>query len=209
MKNDRLYRDYFFHFDILVMSTLFVGLIVGLVMMTFTQGFTWLLLVAIACGIVTFMFSEYITHRFLFHLKAPKNQFFLNLLKRLHYDHHAYPNDLKLLFLPLWYSIPNLGILALIFYFITNSVLGTVAFCVGLMFMFLVYEWKHYIAHRPIKPVTKLGVWVKKTHLLHHYKNENYWYGVSNPYVDILFGTLKDEKTVETSQTASDLENRA
>jgi sterol desaturase/sphingolipid hydroxylase (fatty acid hydroxylase superfamily) len=43
---------------------------------------------------------------------------------------------------------------------------------------------------------------------LHHFKNENYWFGVSTPFVDVLFGTLKDEKNVETSQTARDLEKR-
>ncbi|MGD6957437.1 hypothetical protein ACQCWA_04715 [Rossellomorea aquimaris] len=38
---------------------------------------------------------------------------------------------------------------------------------------------------------------------------ENYLYGVSTPFVDALFGTLKDEKEVETSQTAKDLEKMA
>lgn len=74
--------------------------------------------------------------------------------------------------------------------------------------MLLVYEWKHYVAHRPLKPKSKFGVWLKKTHILHHYKNENFWFGVSNPFFDIIFGTLKDEKTVENSKTVKDLENR-
>ncbi|AIY04525.1 fatty acid hydroxylase [Planococcus sp. PAMC 21323] len=74
--------------------------------------------------------------------------------------------------------------------------------------MLLLYEWKHYVAHRPIKPKTKFGKNVKKLHILHHFKNENYWYGVSTPFVDVLFGTLKDEKDVETSRTAKDLEKR-
>lgn len=28
--------------------------------------------------------------------------------------------------------------------------------------MLLVYEWKHYIAHRPIRPLTRFGRWLKK-----------------------------------------------
>jgi sterol desaturase/sphingolipid hydroxylase (fatty acid hydroxylase superfamily) len=75
--------------------------------------------------------------------------------------------------------------------------------------MLFLYEWKHYVAHRPIKPKSRLGKWVKKMHILHHYKNENFWYGVSTPFVDVLFGTLKDEKEVETSKTGKDLEKRA
>ncbi|WP_335872967.1 sterol desaturase family protein [Bacillus sp. 2205SS5-2] len=205
VKSKGLYRDFFMHIDILIMVLIFIGIAiyVGIV------GFSFATLLFLSVGVVTFMFSEYFTHRFLFHLKAPKNPFFLKLLKRLHYDHHKTPNDLKLLFLPIWYSLPNLSVLALIFYLVTGEFMWTLTFSLGLMIMFLVYEWKHYIAHRPIKPKTQFGVWLKKTHILHHYKNENYWYGVSTPFVDAIFGTLKDEKDVETSQTAKDLEKRA
>ncbi|WP_243522911.1 sterol desaturase family protein [Bacillus pseudomycoides] len=158
-------------------------------------------------GIVTYAFMEYVTHRFLFHMKPPKNLFLLKLIKRLHYDHHLYPNDLKLLFLPLWYSLPNAGVLSLIFYSIVHSIELTVPFTMGLTVMLLIYEWKHYIAHVSIKPSTRLGRWLKKTHLLHHFKNENYWYGVSNPFFDMIFGTLKDEKEVKISSTAKNLEH--
>ncbi|CRK84972.1 sterol desaturase family protein [Neobacillus massiliamazoniensis] len=204
MKDNGLYRNYFFHFDILFMIILFL-VMTGLLVLK-VQSFVVFIFFAI--GLFTYMFGEYVTHRFLFHLKAPKNEFFLNLLKRLHYDHHKYPNNLKLLFLPLWYSIPNFLILLTLFYLIVKKIDCTLAFGMGLVFMLLVYEWKHYIAHQPIKPKTKFGVWLKKTHILHHYKNENYWFGVSNPFFDIIFGTLKDEKTVETSSTAKDLEKR-
>jgi sterol desaturase/sphingolipid hydroxylase (fatty acid hydroxylase superfamily) len=205
MKNKGLYRDFFLHFDILCMAVIFLGVLVSLL----TMELTWSVLLFFVIGIITYMFSEYLTHRFLFHIKAPKNEFLLNLIKRLHYDHHTMPNDLKLLFLPIWYSAPNLTALVLLFYLISGSIVSTLAFSVGVLFMFFVYEWKHYVAHRPIKPKTRFGKWVKRTHILHHYKNENYWYGVSTPFVDAIFGTLKDEKEVETSQTVKALEKRA
>ncbi|KPB06098.1 sterol desaturase family protein [Bacillus sp. CHD6a] len=198
------YREFFLFPDITVLMMLIVASMgwIG------WSGLTWGALAVFVSGMLTFMFSEYLTHRFVFHLKPPKNQFLLNLLKRLHYDHHTHPNDLHLLFLPLWYSMPNLSVLALIFYLIAGSWGLTVAFASGLMMMLFIYEWKHYVAHRPIKPRTKFGKWVKKTHILHHFKNENFWYGVSTPFVDVLFGTLKNEKEVETSKTAKDLEKR-
>ncbi|WP_242691187.1 sterol desaturase family protein [Cytobacillus praedii] len=205
MKKKGLYRDFFLHFDILVMLAVFC-IATTLVLV---KGITLVYMLYFMIGFVSYMFTEYITHRFFFHLKTPKNTFFLKLLKRLHYDHHKHPNDLHLLFLPLWYSVPNLLIAAGIFFIIVQSVVGTVSFISGIVLMLLIYEWKHYVAHRPINPKTKLGKWVKKTHILHHYKNENYWYGVSTPFVDVLFGTLKNEKEVETSQTAKDLEKRA
>lgn len=205
MKSKGLYRDFFLHFDILVMSLIMFGM-AGVVIAAKLSGYHVL---CFFLGLMTFMFSEYLTHRFFFHLRAPKNPLFLKFLKRLHYDHHKYPDDLKLLFLPIWYSIPSLFTLSIFFYFIVGSLASTLSFGVGLICMLLVYEWKHYVAHRPIKPKSRLGKWVKKTHALHHYKNENYWYGVSTPFVDALFGTLKDEKTVEMSRTAKDLEKRA
>ncbi|MBE4906921.1 sterol desaturase family protein [Bacillus luteolus] len=204
MKSKGLYRDFFLHFDILAMACIFLGVVGSLLTMELTLS----VFLYITIGIITYMFSEYLTHRFVFHIKAPKNALFLKLIKRLHYDHHKKPNDLKLLFLPIWYSLPSLFTLSLIFFIITGSVVATLSFTVGILFMFFVYEWKHYVAHRPFKPKTRFGKWLKKTHVLHHYKNENYWYGVSTPFVDVLFGTLKDEKNVETSQTAKDLENR-
>jgi sterol desaturase/sphingolipid hydroxylase (fatty acid hydroxylase superfamily) len=205
LKNKGIYRDFFLHLDILIMAGIFLSVLAFL----FTIGPTAFTPLFLAIGIVTYMFSEYLTHRFVFHIKAPKNSILLKLIKRLHYDHHKKPNDLKLLFLPIWYSAPSLFALSLIFYFISGSMPDTLSFSAGVLTMFFVYEWKHYVAHRPLKPKTKFGKWLKKTHVLHHYKNENYWYGVSTPFVDALFGTLKDEKDVDSSETVKDLEKRA
>lgn len=199
-----MYKSFFLHTDIVIMIVLFIAL----TLFTLVQPLSWSYAAGFAGGLVVFMFSEYLTHRFFFHLRAPKNAVFLKFLKRIHYDHHTDPDDLKLLFLPVWYSLPNFLLLAAIFYWVAGALTETAAFSAGLIFMLLVYEWKHFVAHRPLKPKTKFGKWIKKTHLLHHYKNENYWYGVSTPFVDALFGTLKDEKSVPTSDTAKDLERR-
>ncbi|UPM55621.1 sterol desaturase family protein [Gottfriedia acidiceleris] len=199
-----LYRNFFLHFDIIVMGVLFL---VGII---YSIGFhlSWLTVLIFIIGLIFFMFSEYVTHRFIFHIKAPKNKLLLKFMKRIHYDHHTYPDDLKLLFLPIWYSIPNLGSLCIIYFLISKDSIQTIAFGSGLVFMLLVYEWKHYVAHRPIKPITKVGQQIKKLHILHHFKNENFWYGVSTPIFDGIFGTLKDEKEVVTSNTAKALEER-
>ncbi|MWC29350.1 sterol desaturase family protein [Paenibacillus sp. MMS18-CY102] len=199
-----LYREFFLHVDIVIMMVV----LAALAAFTLNKAFTLLSGLLFVAGLAAFMFSEYTTHRFLFHLKTPKQALFLRFLKRLHYDHHTDPNDLKLLFLPVWYSLPNLTVFSALFYVVTGNLEATLAFAAGLVCMLLVYEWKHYVAHRPIQPVTKLGKWVKRTHLLHHYKNENYWYGVSTPFVDALFGTLKDEKDVPVSDTVKQLEQR-
>lgn len=166
---------------------------------------TW---VAIGAGMLTYATSEYMIHRFLFHIKAPKNPFMLKMIKRLHYDHHVDPDDLKLLFLPLWFSIPGFVIAGLIVFSLTGSMSLTFAFATGLVAYFLYYEWKHYIAHKPIQPRTKIGKNIKKHHLLHHFKNENYWFGVTHTSFDKTLGTFKEGKEVDKSPTARNLENR-
>ncbi len=170
------------------------------------SGVSLFVLISFFGGLFIFILNEYITHRFLFHLKPPKNPFALKVLKRLHYDHHTDPNDLHLMFLPIWYSIPQIVGISLIYYLFFSSFVTTIAFASGLMTMLLVYEWKHFVAHQPITPRSSFGKWLKQTHLLHHFKNENYWYGVSNPFIDMLFGTHKDEKTVKKSKTVRNIE---
>jgi hypothetical protein len=125
----------------------------------------------------------------------------LKLLKRLHYDHHEDPNHLPLLFLPLWYSGPQFVLVGWIAYVLTGDAGNTVSFLTGAMSYHLYYEWKHYVAHRPIQPLTPWGKRLKKYHLLHHFKNEHYWFGVTHPAMDHLMGTFPDAREVTTSVT--------
>ncbi|MCA0174035.1 sterol desaturase family protein [Bacillus sp. RAR_GA_16] len=191
-----------FYPDIMIMS---IFLLSALVYLTI-EGLKVDDLLFVFLGLLIFTISEYSTHRFFFHKKAPKNKFFLKVLKRLHYDHHHYPDQLNLLFMPLWYSTPQFVLITYVVFLISHSLTSAISVAVGLMMMLLIYEWKHFKAHQPGNAKTKFGRWLKKTHLLHHYKNENYWFGVTNPFVDMLFGTLKDEKEVSKSLTVRKLD---
>lgn len=200
-----------FYKEFITFPDVFVMLIILACLITFTipQLLTWQSWIALLIGMLTYALSEYMIHRFLFHIKKPDNSFLLKLIKRLHYDHHVDPNNVKLLFLPLWFSLPNFTILAGVFYLITRNMNLTAAFAIGVVGYFLYYEWKHFIAHKPIQPLTKLGKKIKKTHLWHHYKNENYWFGVTHTTIDKTMGTYRDHTEVEKSATARNLEKRA
>ena len=56
------------------------------------------------------------------------------------------------------------------------------------------YEWLHYVVHtRWAPPAGGAGGWlraVRRHHMLHHCRNEDYWLSFSLPAVDGLFGTL-------------------
>lgn len=199
------YKEFFTFPDVLIMIILFAPAMVY----TLMHVLSWGIWVAFVIGMASYALSEYVVHRFLFHMEKPNNPTLLNLIKRLHYDHHVDPNDLKLLFLPLWFSLPGFAIASGICFWITGDLQLTVAYLAGLMAYFLYYEWKHYIAHRSIQPKTKLGKRLKKTHLWHHYKNENYWYGVTHIKFDKTFGTYREHNEVEKSETARNLEKRA
>jgi 4-hydroxysphinganine ceramide fatty acyl 2-hydroxylase len=165
------------------------------------SGRLQLSLLWVVAGSCFFYFSEYGTHRFLFHAPPSRVPFIRRLQHRLHYDHHVEPNRLDLLFLPLWYVLPNFLAVALI----ARALLGgwsiVMSLVLGAMLALLHYEWVHYIAHIPYKPRTSIGRWMKKYHLWHHYKNEHFWFGVSNPAMDFIYRTYRSPGQAVRSTT--------
>jgi 4-hydroxysphinganine ceramide fatty acyl 2-hydroxylase len=71
--------------------------------------------VMIVLGGLLFYLSEYGMHRFAFHAAPLSWPLVRRLQHRLHYDHHVEPNRLDLLFLPLWFLVPNLAVAAGLF----------------------------------------------------------------------------------------------
>jgi hypothetical protein len=152
-------------------------------------------------GALLFYFTEYGTHRFLFHARPSKLAFVLQLQHRLHYDHHVDPNRLDLLFLPLWYVVPNFILVALAAWMLLGDWDVVLSLVLGAMLALLHYEWVHYIAHIPYRPRTAAGRWMKKYHLWHHFKNEHFWFGVSNPAMDFINRTYRAPDAVLRSTT--------
>ena len=73
------------------------------------------------------------------------------------------------------------------------------------LIMSLVYEWTHYLIHTRYRPRSKLYDRLWQNHRLHHYKNENYWLGVTMLLGDRLLGTQPSFRDVETSETCRSL----
>ena len=158
----------------------------------------------IALGAILFYLSEYGMHRFAFHAPPSPWAFVRKLQHRLHYDHHIEPTRLDLLFLPVWFLAPNLVATALL----VALVLGTKAVAsvmLGVMLAILHYEWVHYVAHIPYRPLTPMGRWMKQYHLRHHFLSEKSWFGVSNPSLDLVFGTFPNPSEVQKSATTRKL----
>ena len=155
----------------------------------------------IVAGVALFYLSEYGWHRFVFHAPPSRWAWLRYLQHRLHYDHHVDPGRLDLLFLPVWFVVPNLTITFLLAWAIIGAWQAALSLILGAILGLIHYEWVHYIAHIPYRPVTRFGRWMKKYHLWHHFKNEHYWFGVSNPALDVVHGTFKDPEAVPRSTT--------
>jgi 4-hydroxysphinganine ceramide fatty acyl 2-hydroxylase len=163
--------------------------------------FNWILAVI---GAVIFLSSEYTTHRFLFHAR-PTSGWLLQLQHRLHYDHHIDPPQLDLLFLPLWFIVPVSAIYFGVYMAITRNVIFSTSLTFGSIVALTYYEWVHYVAHVPFTPVTPFGRYMKKYHLWHHFKNEHFWFGVTNSIPDYAGMTYRELDDVPRSTTVREI----
>src|ERR1700728_5275851 len=96
-------------------SNVWLALLLVLLAGGFIVGFFSFSLLWVVIGALTFYVSEYGFHRFAFHAEPSRFPFVRKLQHRLHYDHHAEPDRLDLLFLPVWFLVPHLAVTALIF----------------------------------------------------------------------------------------------
>lgn len=68
------------------------------------------------------------------------------------------------------------------------------------------YEWVHLLVHTRYRPTTRYYARLAKNHRLHHYRNENYWFGVTSNSGDRLLRTYpRDMSDVPLSDTARTL----
>jgi len=67
------------------------------------------------------------------------------------------------------------------------------------------YEWTHLLEHSRYRPKTRYYRRLVRNHRLHHYRNEQYWLGVTSNLGDRLMGTYVDRSAVPKSETARSL----
>lgn len=144
-------------------------------------------------GLIAFYFIEYFVHRFVLH------GYFKRIMPKAyegHMLHHNHPVDTEYLLTPNSYNVPYYMLFWAVLLLGTRNAHVTAAFIAGVSIFQLYYEWAHFVAHRPIIPRTPWGKWMKKYHLLHHFKDGDYWFGVTNPTLDMVAGTHIDPKLV-------------
>jgi sterol desaturase/sphingolipid hydroxylase (fatty acid hydroxylase superfamily) len=153
------------------------------------------LLVPVAAGYAGGLFlwtlAEYLLHRFLFHFE-PTGATLQRAWYLIHGVHHEQPQCKTRLVMPPILSIPLALVHYALFYFVFGVLLGARQWVyplfAGLLTGYLVYDMTHYATHHL---TMKWGFlkFLKRYHLLHHYKTPDDRYGISSPLWDFVFGT--------------------
>jgi hypothetical protein len=137
---------------------------------------------------------------------ARKLKPFRDFMHALHYGHHEDPNKIDLIFAPILSVIILFISLFGVSFLVTFNIGVTTVFTLGVIIYYLHYEWMHLGHHIPgYKHIFPWSNKLKTAHQLHHYKNENYWWGITNILGDIIFGTYKKHDEVERSETIKNI----
>jgi hypothetical protein len=163
-------------------------------------------LAVVAGYLAVFPLIEWVLHTSLLHWRPRKlGPLTVDpLVARKHREHHADPEDLELIFIPLpALLVAGVGVAAAAW--TLPDPLGA-TFAAIVVTLGLVYEWVHYLVHTEYRPRTAPYRAIWRHHRLHHYKNEHYWFTVTTTNTaDRLLRTQPAPNEVPTSPTARDL----
>jgi sterol desaturase/sphingolipid hydroxylase (fatty acid hydroxylase superfamily) len=143
-------------------------------------------------ALLVWSLTEYVLHRMIFHFK-PEGELQERLQFIIHGLHHADPVDPTRLVMPPIVSI----FLAFMLFPLFRSALGPVyvdPFFAFFVVGYLCYDYIHYSVHH-FTPRTRVGKFLKQSHMIHHYVNHELRWGVSSPLWDWVFGTYAEPVT--------------
>jgi hypothetical protein len=152
-------------------------------------------------------FTEWLLHVFVLHfrprlLAGRRIDLFV---ARKHRAHHQDPGDIGLTFVQFPALVGLIVVIALGTLAAYRDVRLALAAMVAAYALLLVYEWTHFLIHSTYVPRHWLYRQIWRSHRLHHFKNEHYWFGVTNPIGDLLLRTYPDKSAVPASPTARTL----
>ena len=162
----------------------------------------------IAAGILAAEpFTEWVIHVFVLHFRprTVRGRAVDPAVARKHRAHHADPRDEDLIFVPM-------GVLRLA---LPAAVVGwgigerdarrALTGIATSWAMLTTYEWTHFLIHSSYRPRHSVYRRIWRAHRLHHFRNENYWFGVTTHLGDRILGTFPDRDAVPRSATARTL----
>lgn len=163
---------------------------------------------AIALAILAcFPVNEWLIHMIMLHYK-PRTLFGRHIdfyLPITHRRHHADPWNLKWVFIPRHVHALVLPVVGLLLWALWPWKAWVLSGVTVYLLLGLHYEWVHYLSHIPWCPNLSYYQRRVREHRYHHFRNENYWWGVSMGLGDRLFGTAPKVEDVGRSGTTATL----
>jgi sterol desaturase/sphingolipid hydroxylase (fatty acid hydroxylase superfamily) len=137
-----------------------------------------------AAGLLTWTLTEYLVHRWVFHLH-PRSAAGRRLVFIVHGVHHEAPDDPGRLLMP---PAPAGLICGLLYagFWVLLGPRRVDAFFAFFLVGFLAYDYLHLAAHAG-RPRTRVGRFLRRWHMLHHFATPRARWGVSSPLWDYVF----------------------
>lgn len=171
----------------------------------FVGGWSWMDAALALAILAYFPVNEWLIHTVMLHYR-PRRLFGRTIdfyLPKTHRRHHADPWNLKWVFIPrhvhLLVAPTAVVLLALLWPWKELVLTGLAAYLI----LGLHYEWVHFLCHIPWCPDSEYYRRRVREHRYHHFRNENYWWGVSMGLGDRLFRTAPPVEEVRRSGTTS------
>jgi len=155
--------------------------------------------------------QEWLIHVFILHYR-PLTLFGRTLdfkVPKLHRAHHQDPWRLELIFIPIhvFAFVPFVVGALVLLAPVPPQLVAT-----GALVYFalsLHYEWVHFMIHTRYRPRLAYYQRLARNHLLHHFRNEHYWYGVTMLQADGWLRTAPEPAEVPKSPTCLSLTPQA
>ena len=144
-------------------------------------------------------FTEWVIHVFVLHCPADGG-----LRDRIagysHRRHHEDPRDLRFQFIhpAVIYGGMVVGAAIVLGFRTPAALTGVLAAAV----LTLIYEWVHFLIHTDYAPKHAAYRRLHRAHRLHHFRNEQYWLGVTTRTADRVLHTNPRKEDVPISPTA-------
>lgn len=156
----------------------------------------WHFILSFSGSLVFWTIFEYCMHRYFFHFN-PKSILMRKFLYSMHWGHHEYPNDNRIMLVNPLVSLP----VAFVFFLISYLVIQNYAFpfMAGVMSVYLLYDWFHYASHNK----NYKNLWfqlMKQHHMKHHYQDPTRNYGFTSTVCDKILNTEIDIKNNANQQ---------
>jgi len=167
----------------------------------------WPIAAAVVVSGAAYPLAWYLIHRFILHGRfLYRSPYTAALWKRIHYDHHVNPNDLRVLFGAPYTTVPTIAVVMAPLGWLIGGTAGASAALATGFALICFYEFCHCIQHLSFKPKSTYLRRLKKRHLAHHFHYERGNYDITSAGWDRLFGTFYDDpKEVPRSATVFNL----